>query len=88
MGLPQENTDGYAKTSVVNAADKLHGRLLLIHGGIDDNVHIQNTWQLADALQRAGKPFELMVYPRNRHGFSGAHYDRLVEDFIRRTLRP
>ena len=45
--------------------------LLLQHGTMDDNVHIQNTYQLADTLQKLNKPFELMVYPGQRHGFLG-----------------
>ena len=67
MGLPQDNGEGYRNSSVVAAAEKLHGRLLLIHGATDDNVHLANTLQLSYALQNAGKQFDLMIYPRNRH---------------------
>jgi dipeptidyl aminopeptidase/acylaminoacyl peptidase len=88
MNTPQENPDGYERTSVVKAAAKLHGRLLLIHGMVDDNVHVQNTLQFVRALQRADKDFELMVYPTDRHGIRGRHYQRLVIDFMCRTLRP
>ncbi|HEY7154985.1 MAG TPA: DPP IV N-terminal domain-containing protein, partial [Gemmataceae bacterium] len=88
MNTPQENPEGYERTSIVKAAAKLHGRLLLIHGVMDDNVHIQNTLQLVRALQRADKDFELMVYPNDRHGIRGRHYQRMVLDFMRRTLRP
>ncbi len=87
MDTPQNNPEGYERTSVVKAAKDLHGRLLLIHGGIDDNVHLQNTFTLVDALQRADKPFELMVYPQSRHGIGGMHYNRLTVDFIRAVLR-
>jgi dipeptidyl aminopeptidase/acylaminoacyl peptidase len=86
MNTPQENPDGYKATSVVRAAGNLHGRLLLIHGLIDDNVHPQNTIQLIDALERADKDFEVMFYPRSRHGITGRHYQRLMLDFIERTL--
>ena len=86
MDTPQENPDGYKNTSVVAAAENLHGRLLLIHGARDDNVHVANTLQLAQALQRADKTFEMMIYPSNRHGISGSHYRRLIVDFIRRTM--
>ncbi len=55
---------------------------------MDDNVHAQNSLQLVDALQRADKDFEIMVYPRNRHGIGGKHYDRRVLDFMQRALRP
>jgi dipeptidyl-peptidase 4 len=86
MNTPQENPDGYEKTSVVNAADKLHGRLLLMHGLMDDNVHPQNSMQLIEALQRAGKDFEVMFYARARHGLGGDHYNQLMVDFITEIL--
>jgi dipeptidyl aminopeptidase/acylaminoacyl peptidase len=88
MNTPQENPDGYNRTSVVKAAANLHGRLLLIHGARDDNVHLQNTLQLVHALQRADRDFEVMVYPDSRHGIMGQHYRRLMIDFMRRTLQP
>jgi dipeptidyl aminopeptidase/acylaminoacyl peptidase len=86
MDTPQENPDGYKKTSVVNAADKLHGRLLLLHGLMDDNVHPQNSTQFIEALQRAKKDFRVMFYPRARHGLSGDHYNQLMVDFIKESL--
>jgi dipeptidyl-peptidase-4 len=86
MNTPQENPEGYDATSVVKAARNLHGKLLLLHGLMDDNVHLQNSAQLLQALQRADKDFEVMFYPRARHGISGKHYQHLVVDFIRRTL--
>jgi dipeptidyl-peptidase-4 len=88
MKTPQENPDGYNTTSVVRAAAQLHGKLLLVHGLMDDNVHLQNSVQLVDALQRANKDFEMMFYPRARHGISGRHYQRLLIDFMVRTLHP
>jgi dipeptidyl-peptidase-4 len=86
MNTPQENPDGYTATSVVKAARHLHGKLLLLHGLMDDNVHLQNSAQLMQELQRADKDFEVMVYPRARHGIAGKHYQRLTVDFIRRAL--
>ena len=86
MNTPQENPEGYAVSSVVGAASKLHGRLLLIHGGMDDNVHLQNTLQLAQELQQADLPFEMMIYPTSRHGIYSRHYNRVFLDFIRRTM--
>ena len=47
---------------------RLERRMLLIHGTMDDNVHMQNSVQFAYELQKAGKPFEMMVYPKSRHG--------------------
>ncbi len=61
MGLPQQNADGYQNSSAVEAAERIHGRLLLIHGTKDDNVHLANTLQLAYALQKAGKGTELAI---------------------------
>lgn len=67
MGLPGENVEGYAQASIVDAAKDATGEMLLIHGEIDENVHLQNTMQFAAALQRANKPFSMMIYPGNRH---------------------
>ncbi len=86
MDTPQNNPEGYKKTSVVEAAGDLHGRLLILHGARDDNVHVSNTMQFIHALQNADKSFELMIYPNSRHGIRGAHYNRLIIDFIRKTM--
>lgn len=88
MNTPQENPDGYNKTSVVKAARNLHGKLLIVHGVMDDNVHVQNALQLVHALQQADKDFEVMFYPRARHGIFGRHYQRLLIDFMVRHLKP
>lgn len=68
MQTPQNNLEGYKKSSPVNFAKDLHGKLLLIHGAIDDNVHVQNTVQFVYELQKAGKQFQMMLYPKSRHG--------------------
>jgi dipeptidyl aminopeptidase/acylaminoacyl peptidase len=86
MDTPQNNPEGYKASSVVAAAANLHGRLLILHGGIDDNVSVRNTMRFIHALQQADKDFELMIYPSSRHGIGGSHYSRLQRDFIRRTL--
>jgi dipeptidyl-peptidase-4 len=88
MGTPQENPKGYEVTSVVRAAKDLHGKLLIVHGLKDDNVHVQNTLQLVHALQQADRDFELMLYPLARHGIGSRHYRRLLLDFMCRALRP
>ncbi|MBC7771446.1 MAG: prolyl oligopeptidase family serine peptidase, partial [Pyrinomonadaceae bacterium] len=87
MGMPQENPEGYDKTSVVKAAKNLHGRLLLVHGTMDDNVHMLNSLKLVRALQAANKQFEFMLYPGSRHGVGGGHYRAMFYDFIRRTFQ-
>ncbi len=69
MRMPQNNPEGYDATSVVKAAANLHGKLLILHGTMDDNVHMQNSVRLIYALQKAGRDgFEFMIYPRSRHG--------------------
>ncbi len=72
MSTPQLNPEGYTKSSVIRAAGDLHGHLVILHGTMDDNVHLQNSIQLVHALQEANKDsFELMVYPKSRHGIRG-----------------
>lgn len=88
MSTPKDNPKGYEVSSVLRSAKQLHGRLLIVHGVIDDNVHFQNSLQLIDALQQTDKPFETMIYPRARHGLGSRHYLRGMIDFIRRTMLP
>jgi dipeptidyl-peptidase-4 len=90
MQTPQNNPEGYKKSSPVNAAKNLHGKLLLIHGAIDDNVHMANTVQFVYELQKAGKQFQLMVYPKSRHGVTDPlllkHMRQMMLDFIVENL--
>lgn len=84
MDTPQDNPEGYRFGSVMTHADKLKGKLLIVHGTIDDNVHFQNTVQLVSALQDLSKDFEVMFYPGGRHGWGGPkriHYANLVDKF-------
>lgn len=68
MDTPEENPKGYEFGSVMTHADKYKGYLLITHGTMDDNVHMQNTIQLIDKLEDLDKDFELMLYPNARHG--------------------
>ncbi|PYQ17920.1 MAG: S9 family peptidase, partial [Acidobacteria bacterium] len=90
MKTPEHNPEGYKRTAPRFAAKDLHGQLLLLHGAIDDNVHPQNTMQLAYELQKAGKPFRLMLYPKSRHGVSDPvlvkHLRETMLSFIEQTL--
>ena len=87
MNTPENNRDGYNATSVVRGARNLHGKLLIVHGIMDDNVHMQNSLQLIQALQLANKDnFEVMFYPHSRHGIMSRHYQRLMVDFMQRAL--
>jgi dipeptidyl-peptidase-4 len=90
MGTPQNNPEGYQKSSVIAAAKDLSGKILLVHGMIDDNVHMQNTIQLAYELQKAGKQFQLMLYPKSRHSvvdpYLVKHMRAMMTDFILQNL--
>ncbi|PTT01031.1 peptidase S9 family protein [Pedobacter sp. HMWF019] len=72
MDTPQENPEGYKNASVLTYADRYKGLLRIMHGDMDDNVHMQNTIQLIDKLENLNKHFELMIYPGGRHGWGGA----------------
>jgi dipeptidyl-peptidase-4 len=90
MGTPQNNPEGYRKASPLHNAKDLHGKILLIHGTMDDNVHVQNTIQFAYELQKANKPFQLMLYPKSRHGVTDPllvkHMRQMMTDFILQNL--
>ena len=91
MRTPQENPEGYDTGSALKYAANLKGKLLLIHGTIDNNVHPGNTIQLVDALIKAGKRFDLMLYPGYRHGIygeAGKHYRQLMIDYFVKHLQP
>ncbi|WP_162273943.1 DPP IV N-terminal domain-containing protein [Mariniblastus fucicola] len=90
MGLPQDNTEGYKTSSVLESAENLSGKMLLVHGTIDDNVHLNNTLQLVELLQKAGKQFDLMLYPSNRHSVRDKeqlkHLRKLMTDYVLENL--
>ena len=91
MKQPKDNPEGYEKTSLVKKAKDLHGRLMLVHGTADDNVHPQNCWAFADALIEAGIQFDIMIYPMRKHGISdnGAkiHLQKTMLEFWNRNLK-
>jgi len=90
MTTPQENPSGYDENSPINHVDKLKGDFLLIHGTGDDNVHVQNTMRMVEALIQADKQFEWMIYPDKNHGIYGGntrlHLYKKMTNFIHRTL--
>jgi len=90
MQTPQHNPEGYKKSSPVHLAKDLHGKLLLIHGAIDDNVHMANTIQFLYELQKSGKQVQLMVYPKSRHGITDPalvkHWYQMMTDFVLANL--
>ncbi|HXI19876.1 MAG TPA: S9 family peptidase [Gemmatimonadales bacterium] len=91
-GLPQDNKEGYDTGSPLSHVDGLRGRLLLVHGTGDDNVHYQNSEALINALVAADKPFEFMSYPNRTHGIFGGnttvHLRQLLTRFVDQTLGP
>jgi dipeptidyl-peptidase-4 len=82
MLTPQDNPQGYERTAPLRAAKDLSGKLLLIHGAMDDNVHLQNTMQFVYELQKAGKQFQLMLYPKSRHGVSDPALVRQMREMM------
>jgi dipeptidyl-peptidase-4 len=93
MGLPEENVQGYRIGSPINFAEGLKGKLLIVHGSGDDNVHYQGTERLVNRLIELGKPFDLMVYPNRTHAISegpgtAAHVYHLIARYFLEHLSP
>lgn len=90
MQTPQENPSGYDNNSPITHVDKLEGKFLLVHGSADDNVHVQNTMRLVEALVQANKDFEWAVYPDKNHGIYGGntrlHLFSKMTNFIKNNL--
>lgn len=90
MQTPQENATGYDQNSPISHVGKLKGDFLLIHGSADDNVHVQNTMVMVEALIQANKQFEWMIYPDKNHGIYGGntslHLYQKMTDFIEEKL--
>jgi dipeptidyl-peptidase-4 len=89
MDTPDQNPEGYEFGSALTHADNYKGKLLITHGTMDDNVHMQNTIQLIDKLQDMGKDFEMMLYPGERHGWGGPkrdHFSKLTIKFWFKNL--
>jgi dipeptidyl-peptidase-4 len=88
LKLPSENPDGYRDSSPITRAEDLSGALLLVHGTSDDNVHWGNTVAFIDRLYKAGKVYDLQLYPNLKHDIAGKLariqlYSRIAEHFIR-----
>ncbi len=92
MRRPQVNHRGYEDASLLNKAADLTGAALIIHGTGDDNVHVQHTMQYIDALVRAGKQFEMQLYPDDNHflrkGNNAQHMHNRVLLFLEKNLKP
>lgn len=87
---PQENAKGYDDNSPINFVNGLKGKFLLVHGSADDNVHVQNTMQLVEALIQANKDFDWAIYPDKNHGIYGGntrlHLYNKMTNFITNNL--
>ena len=90
MRTPQENPKGYDDNSPINHVAKMKGKYLLVHGSSDDNVHLQNTYEMVSALVEADKQFELFIYPDRNHGIYGKntryHLYKKMTNFILENL--
>ncbi len=90
MQTPQENASGYDLNSPITYADQLKGDFLLVHGGADDNVHLQNTFRLTEALIQENKQFDWAIYPDKNHGIYGGntriHLFTKMTNFVRESL--
>jgi dipeptidyl-peptidase-4 len=89
MGLPDENAEGYKRSSPQTKAAEIKARLLLLHNIEDDNVHFQNSLQMAGVLEREGKQFQMIVYPQKSHGVGGALQRQMHQamlDFFEKAL--
>jgi dipeptidyl-peptidase-4 len=90
MSLPKDNPEGYASSALPPQAKNLKGALMIAHNLEDDNVLFQNTVQMIDALERAGKPFEMQVYTQKTHGVTGPESGQLnaaMVGFFERNLK-
>ena len=92
MGLPAENAAAYRDDAVVNSAAKLKGRILLVHGTGDDNVHLANSVQFIQKLIEAKVPYDLQIYPRKTHSIAGADvrthlYTRILAHFEQNLMK-
>lgn len=90
MWVPQENEEGYRVTAPLNNMEGLTARLLLVHGTGDDNVHLQNTFQMIQRLEELGKPYYMLLYPNRTHSISGGntsfHLFTMFTKFIKENL--
>ena len=91
MGLPKDNEADYRRGSPVTYAANLKGKLLIVHGSGDDNVHYKSTEVLVNALIAANKPFRMMEYPNRRHDISSGenttrHLYELLTSFLEENL--
>jgi dipeptidyl-peptidase-4 len=93
MGLPQENSLGYDAYAPLDHVQNMQGNLLIVHGTADDNVHVQNSMRLIDALVSANKEFDWLIYPDKNHGIYGGYtrlhlYQKMTEFLKKHLMHP
>merc|ERR1712048_612995 len=91
MGTPQSNPEGYKRSAVMSHAKSMRGKLLLVHGLLDENVHFRHTARLINALVHERKPYELLLFPNERHTPRGKddliYMEEQLHHFLRRNLK-
>lgn len=91
MGLPGQNPEGYDQNSPISLAAGIKGKLLLVHGTADDNVHYQNSLEFAEAMVQAGVQFQMMSYLNRNHGIRGGnttmHLYTMFDNFLKENLK-
>ena len=91
MGLPSQNPEGYIQNSPITLAAGIKGKLLLVHGTADDNVHFQNSIEFAEAMVQAGVQFRMMAYNNRNHGIRGGnttmHLYTMFDEFLKENLK-
>jgi dipeptidyl-peptidase-4 len=90
MGLPDKNASGYAANDLSTMASALKGKLFILHAMMDENVHFQNSARLIDALTQAQKPFDMLLFPGERHGYRNSlvrqYADMRIVDYLVQNL--
>lgn len=91
MGLPQDNAEGYDENAPLSHAGDIKGRLLIVHGSADDNVHAQNTYEFTEKMVQAGVQFDMAIYTNRNHGIRGGntsmHLYTKMTNFLKEQLQ-
>jgi dipeptidyl-peptidase-4 len=91
MRTPEQNPSGYDDNSPMNHAAEIKGKLLLVHGSADDNVHLQNSMEFAEEMVQAGVQFQMMIYNNRNHSIYGGntrlHLYTMFTDFLNNNLK-
>ena len=90
MGTPDDNQNGYIESSVMSYVSEIQGKLLLVHGLVDENVHFRHTARLINSLNKADKDYDLLVFPEERHMprrlEDRAYMERRILEFLQNNV--